>query len=173
MILLNISIIRYVRASRRRTERAKQRSHSLKKHSSTSFSLIRFSGSNNDGRLTKTLIFITIFFIIFTSPSAIFYIFLGKKVKLHRNLITMGLSNLATTSHIASFIIYWLTSTDFQNAVSSFICCRPIAPQRLLIEDKQQEKLNSTLPASASLLTIPSSDSQRKLSRLQSSQSFH
>jgi hypothetical protein len=85
----------------------------------------------------------------------------------------MGLSNLATTSHIASFIIYWLTSTDFQNAVSSFICCRPIAPQRLLIEDKQQEKLNSTLPASASLLTIPSSDSQRKLSRLQSSQSFH
>jgi hypothetical protein len=171
MILCNISIIRHVHESQRRTQRSKLCSRASIKKSSTTSSLARRSLSTIGGRLTKTLIFITIFFIIFTSPSAIFYIFLGKKRIRHRAFITMGLSNLATTSHVLSFIIYWVTSADFQDAVISLFCCRPLASQRQPTEEKLQEKRISTHPP---LSSIPVSNSglQRKLPLLHSSQCF-
>ncbi|UJR20615.1 hypothetical protein I4U23_023740 [Adineta vaga] len=167
MILCNVAIIRHVHASRRRTQRSKLRPQSLMKHPST-LSFTRRAASTNGSRLTKTLVFVTIFFIIFTSPSAIFYISLGKIIKRHRHLITMGLSSLATTSHASSFVIYWLTSIDFQNAVINFIYCRPvIVVQRLSTDEKPQEKRNSTFPVSPSL-PLPGSDLHRKSSMLQS-----
>ena len=110
MISYNILIIRQVRESRNRTRKSRLVS---------TFSQNRRPKSNNGGRLTTTLMLVTIFFIMFTSPSAIFYIFFGKKVKKHRSLITMSLSNLATTSHVTSFIIYWLTSRDFRQAATN------------------------------------------------------
>jgi hypothetical protein len=168
MILFNILTIRHVHASRRRTQRSKVRSPSLIKHQST---VNRRSMSNNGSRLTRTLIFITIFFILFTSPSAIFYIFLGNIVKRHRNLITMGLSNLATTSHVSSFIIYWLTSTDFRDAAISLLCCRSLITQKQIIEDKQQEKRVSFQPSSTPAPII-SSKSQPQSSFLQLSESI-
>jgi hypothetical protein len=136
MILCNLSIIRHVHESQRRTKQSKIRSQSLIKSSSSKLYFARRIPAGTGNRLTKALIFITIFFILFTSPSAIFYISLGKIIKLHRNLITMGLSNLATTSHVLSFFIYWLTSTDFQDAVIGFFCCRPLISPRQIIEDK-------------------------------------
>jgi hypothetical protein len=169
MITCNILIIRHVDKSRRRTLRSKSRSHSLVKHPSKTLASSRRSIVSQDGRLTKTLIFITIFFILFTSPSAIFYISLGKIIKRHRNLITMGLSNLATTSHVSSFIIYWLTSADFRNAMFSFICCRSCFSQSQTTEDKQQEKRNSFQPPLSSM-PVPSPEVQRKLPLLQLSQ---
>jgi hypothetical protein len=171
MILCNILIIRHVDKSRRRTQRQKIRSHSLVKPSSRIFAPNRRSLSYNDGRLTKTLILITIFFILFTSPSAIFYISLGKIIKRHRNLITMSLSNLATTSHVLSFVIYWLTSTDFRDAIFSFLCYRSFFPQQQIIDDNQQEKRNSFQPP---LTSIPasSSENQRTMPLLQIPQTF-
>ncbi|CAF1286151.1 unnamed protein product [Adineta steineri] len=164
MILCNIAIIRHVRESRRRTQRSKMRSASIVKSPST-LSSNRRSLATSDGRLTKTLIFITIFFIICTSPSAIFYISLGKIIKRHRHLITMGLSNLATTSHVSSFIIYWLTSSDFKNAVISFLYCRAPVSQGPSAEDKLQHSRYSTRAVSTSMRPS-SSDLQRKLPTL-------
>lgn len=157
MILCNILIIRQVRESSKRTKRSKMKSRVSTKSQTK---------SNDSGRLTKTLMLITIFFIIFTSPAAIFYIFFGKRIKWHRDLITMSLSNLATTSHVTSFIIYWLTSTDFRDAAISVLRCRPITSARRVptIEEKQQDK-----PISTQLLTTQSNDeNQRKLPLLQS-----
>jgi flagellar basal body-associated protein FliL len=158
MIICNILIIRQVRDSRRRTQRSKL---------SLTTSNNRNTRSNEGGRLTKTLILITIFFIMFTSPAAIFYIFLGKIIRRHRNLITMNLSNLATTSHVTSFIIYWLSSTDFRDAAISVLCCRPIVSvhRQPTIEEKQQD----IKPISNQTLTEQSNDeNQRKLPLLQS-----
>lgn len=140
MILCNILIIRQVRASRRRTRTSRISSNASMKQSFSKNLSRRASISSNGGRLTKTLLFIAVFFIVFTSPSAIFYIFLGKRIKSHRNLITMGLSNLATTSHISSFIIYWLTSIDFSHAVIRLFDCRSNNNRRTTIDDKQKEK---------------------------------
>jgi hypothetical protein len=120
------------------------------------------------GRLTKALVVITIFFIMFTSPAAIFYIFFGKRIKRHRNLITMCLSNLATTSHVTSFIIYWLTSTDFQQAAISLLFCRPLAPRRLPSEERQQEKTISVQSPLSSKIQS-NDDNQQKLLVLESS----
>ena len=135
MILSNILIVRKVRASQRRTQRSK-----MSTSSSSSTSANRRPKSSDGGRLTKTLVLITIFFIIFTAPAAIFYIFFGRTFKLHRDLITMTLSNLATTSHVTSFIIYWLTSTDFRDAAISLLYCRPIVPHRTTTEEKQHDR---------------------------------
>ncbi|CAF3028158.1 unnamed protein product [Rotaria socialis] len=137
MILSNISIVRQVRESRSRT---------LKSKASVSKNPSRRSMSSGGGRLTKALILITIFFIIFTAPAAIFYIFFGKKVNQHRDLITMTLSNLATTSHVTSFIIYWLTSSDFRNAAMNILFCHSNVPRRQPTEEKQQEKPRSDKP---------------------------
>jgi len=158
MIVCNLSIIRQVRDSRQRTQRAKF---------SSPLSNNRNKRSNEGGRLTKTLILITIFFIIFTSPSAIFYIFFGKVKRRHRDLITMNLSNLATTSHVTSFIIYWLSSTDFRDAAIRVLCCRSIDTLRRVptIEEKQQD----TKPISNQIPEEQTNDeSQRKLPLLQS-----
>jgi len=157
MILCNLSIIRHVHESQRRTKRSKIRSQSIRKQSSAKFAFSRRSLAATTGnRLTKALIFITIFFIIFTSPSAIFYISLGKIIKRHRNLITMGLSNLATTSHVLSFFIYWLTSTDFQDAVIGFFCCRTIFSPRQITEDKLERHTSIHPP----LTTVPIADAE-------------
>ncbi|CAF1461639.1 unnamed protein product [Rotaria sordida] len=149
MISCNIYIIRHVRESRRRTQHARMSSNSIMQPSSTMPSTNRNSLTGQGNRLTKTLLFISIFFIVFTSPSAIFYIFFGKKVKTHRALITMGLSDLATTSHVTSFIIYWLASADFRDVAINLLCCRPFIPIRQSTEDKQ--KLSSLRMRSSSL----------------------
>lgn len=136
MIICNIMITRQVKDSHRRTQRSKMTSRS----SNPSRSSVRFSG----GRLTKTLILITFFFILFTSPAAIFYIFLDKRIlKTHRNIITMNLSNLATTSHVTSFFIYWLISSDFRDAAISVLCCRSVTtnrPSSAAPDERQQDK---------------------------------
>ncbi|CAF2989266.1 unnamed protein product [Rotaria sp. Silwood2] len=168
MILSNISIIRQVKESRRRTRRSKANIQFSSNSNNSSSSSSRRGKSNDGGRLTKTLILITIFFIVFTSPSAIFYIFLGKRVKWHRNLITMSLSNLATTSHVTSFIIYWLTSSDFRDAAMSVLFCRQVMPRRIPTEEKQQDKPiceKQILPPT----TQPVDGDHRKLPLLQSS----
>ena len=164
MILCNLSIINHVHQSQRRTKRSKVRSPSMVKSSSSSgrFSANRRSFSNSGTRLTKTLIFVTIFFIIFTSPSAIFYIFLAKIFKKHRNLITMALSNLATTSHVTSFFIYWMTSTDFRDAAMGIFSFRVSEDQRHSIEEKQQENI-------VALVTMQSSTDNRRKMELQKS----
>ena len=140
MISCNILVIRHVHASRRRTQRSKPTSSALAKVSQRPLSSGRRSISQSGARLTQTLIFITVFFILLTAPSAIFYIFLGKIIKRHRNLITMGLSNLATTSHVSSFIIYWMTSTDFRDAAISLIYCRSGTIPKQAIEEMQQDR---------------------------------
>ncbi|CAF0963486.1 unnamed protein product [Rotaria sp. Silwood1] len=172
MILCNIYIIRHVHASRRRTKNSRKSSNALIPQSSKIFSTNRSSIPNHGNRLTKTLIFISIFFIVFTSPAAIFYIFFGKKVKIHRNLITMGLSNLATTSHVSSFIIYWLASSDFRDVILSLFSYRPFISQRQKIEDKQNKK-NTPMRSSALLTPLSNSNIQRKLPLLRSTQSLH
>ena len=139
MILCNTLIIRHVQESRHRMRQSKHSLNPLLKQPSKRCTSSRRSLSQTDGRLTRTLIFISLFFIIFTSPSAIFYISLGKIIKRHRNLITMGLSNLATTSHASSFIIYWFTSRDFRKAIYSFFCCRPLFSERQVMEEKTQD----------------------------------
>jgi len=156
MILCNISIIQHVHQSRRRTQRSKIRSQISLKPSSTTLTASRRFLSTNGSRLSKTLIFISVFFILLTSPSAIFYISLGKIIKRHRNIITMSLTNLATTCHVVSFIIYWVTSTDFQIAVYNFLCCRPIVSQRQQTQITTEEKRLSTLS------TLPISRSYEK-----------
>lgn len=156
MILCNISIIQHVHQSRRRTQCSKIRSQTSIKPSSTKLMASRRFLSTNGSRLSKTLIFISVFFILLTSPSAIFYISLGKIIKRHRNIITMSLTNLATTCHVVSFIIYWVTSTDFQIAVYNFLCCRPIVPQRQQTQIATEEKRLSTLS------TLPISRSYEK-----------
>ncbi|UJR29043.1 hypothetical protein I4U23_010258 [Adineta vaga] len=161
MIISNILIIRHVRESRNRTQRSR-----IPSSSSTG----RRSKTSDGGRLTKTLILITIFFIIFTSPAAIFYIFFGKTVKRHRNLITMSLSNLATTSHVTSFIIYWLTSSDFRDAAINVLFCKLIRPQRQSTEDKQHDKpISDQLPIISTPIVQSHEDNQRKLPLLQTS----
>jgi flagellar basal body-associated protein FliL len=133
MILCNILIVRQVSTSRRRTQRSKFTSNHH-----------RPKGS----RLTKTLVLITIFFIIFTAPAAIFYILFGKRFKrrTHRDLITMNLSNLATTSHVTSFIIYWLISGDFRNAAISILFCRPlVTPHRVPTTEERHEHKSPSL----------------------------
>jgi hypothetical protein len=162
MILCNILIIRQVKQSRRRTKLSKCNSQS-----SAQSSQPRRSKSSDGGRLTKTLILLTILFIVFTSPAAIFYIFFGGISSIYRNLITMSLSNLATTSHITSFIVYWLTSSDFKDAALSLLCCRPmVPPHKLSTEGKKQDK-SISVPLSS---TVQSNDeNQRKLPLLQSS----
>jgi hypothetical protein len=169
MILCNVLIIRHVHNSQRRTQLSKLRSQSSIKKSSTTSTIIRRPLSSTGGRLTKTLIFVTIFFIIFTSPSAIFYIFLGKRIKRYRSLITMGLSNLATTNHVLSFFIYWLTSTDFQHTVISVICCRPPL-QRQTVDDKLEKRVSTHPPSSS--IPISNSGLQHHSPSLQSSSSF-
>ncbi|CAF0760821.1 unnamed protein product [Adineta steineri] len=160
MIFCNILIIRQVRESRNRTQRSKLSATSPKHHRTK---------TSDGGRLTKTLILVTIFFILFTSPAAIFYIFFGKKIKNHKNLITMTFSNLATTSHVTSFIIYWLTSADFRDAAISAIFCRPIKSQRHSIEDKQHDKHISDQPPLAPPIVQSNDVDQRKLPLLLSS----
>lgn len=161
MIICNIMITRQVKDSHRRTQRSKMTSRS----SNPSRSSVRFSG----GRLTKTLILITVFFILFTSPAAIFYIFLDKRIiKTHRNIITMNLSNLATTSHVTSFFIYWLISSDFRDAAISVLCCRPINTNRASTttpDDRQLDKSASNQQSSTHLKNT----NERKLPLLQSS----
>jgi len=161
MILCNILIIHQVKESRKRTQRSKNTSQQSNN---------RRPRSSEGGRLTKTLMLITIFFIIFTSPAAICYIFFGKKLNRHKALITMSLSNLATTSHVTSFIIYWLTSIDFRDAAISVLLCRPMAtPHRVpTIEGKQKDK-----PISNQLPTGQSNDeSERKLPLVEPSTSI-
>lgn len=169
MILFNISIIRHVHESQRRTQRSKMRSNSVLKPSAKSCHLNRRGLSTTGGRLTNTLIFVTTSFIISTSPSAIFYISLGKIIKVHRNLITMGLSNLATTCHVMSFVIYWFASTDFQDAVTSFFSGRSHMSQRKTTDDKSLENRTSLPPPSPTPLPITDSETQRKLPLLHSS----
>ena len=160
MILCNISIIHQVKESRRRTQRSKL--------SSKNSAARRSSSRGGGGRLTKTLLLITIFFITFTAPAAIFYIVAPKKFQ-HRDLITMSLSNLATTSHVTSFIIYWLISSDFRDAAISILFCRvstppPPPPQPLPISDERiQDKSASNHPSSAQ----PKTENERKLPLLQ------
>lgn len=160
MITYNILIIRQVRESRGRMQASRLASTA---------SSNRRSKTSEGGRLTKTLILITVFFIVFTSPAAIFYIFFGQTVKRHRNLITMSLSNLATTSHVTSFIIYWLSSSDFRDAAISVLRCRPFGPSRPSISDKSRDKP----PASEQVTALPSTkthstdEDQRKLPFLQ------
>jgi hypothetical protein len=96
-----------------------------------------------------------------------FYISLGKIIKRHRALITMGLSNLATTSHVLSFVIYWLTSTDFQQAVISFFCCRPFVSSQQSADEKR-----TAFQPPLSTLAVPNIENEQKLSSLQSTQSF-
>ncbi|CAF3302963.1 unnamed protein product [Rotaria socialis] len=167
MILCNIYIIRHVDESRRRTRKSKMPKSSLAKQSSANYSN-RNSITNDGSRLTKTLVLIAVFFIAFTSPSAIFYIFLGKRVKIHRNLITMGLSNLATTSHVSSFIIYWLTSTDFRDVAIGIICCRSSNLHGQTTADKHKER-NVSIRPSLPLLRLPSSTNQETLTSVQAS----
>lgn len=159
MIICNILITRQVRDSRRRTQRSKMNS----RNSSTASR----ASARIGGRLTKTLILITVFFILFTAPAAIFYIVLGKRVKIHRDLITMSLSNLATTSHVTSFIIYWLISSDFRDAAISVLCCRPLTSNRTSApgEDKQQDKPVSNQQSNTQIKNA----NERKLPLLQSS----
>lgn len=157
MILFNVLIIRQVRQSSQRTRRSKLKSqHSTRRHTK----------SCDGGRLTKTLILITIFFIVFTSPAAIFYIFFGKRKASYRDLITMSLSNLATTSHVTSFIIYCLTSTDFRDAALSVLLCRAIPNTRrpATLEEKQQDK---PISPQSSITKATSDENQRKLPLLQ------
>jgi len=116
--------------------------------------------SNDGGRLSKTLILITIFFILFTSPAAIFYIFFGKRIKRHRDLITMSLSNLATTSHVSSFIIYWLISSDFRDAAISILFCSPVAAARRVPTTEEDKRISSQLSKT---------ECERKLPLVQSS----
>lgn len=141
MILCNISIIRCVDQSHHRTKHSKIRSASIAKRMSTTTGMIsRRAISSSGSRLTKTLLSITIVFIVLTSPAAIFYISLGKIIKRHRNLITMGLSNLATTNHVLSFVIYWITSSDFQHAVRNFFTTRMCSSSfRQTIEERFQD----------------------------------
>ncbi|CAF1529438.1 unnamed protein product [Didymodactylos carnosus] len=106
MIICNIFIIRKVRESNNRLSFSKRRRASKR--------------SSNQERLTKTLIFVTILFILFTTPSALFYILVRHKIN-YRNLVTMSLSNLATTTHVLSFLIYSVTSTDFREALVGII----------------------------------------------------
>ena len=154
MILCNILIVRHVRESRRRTQRSK---------SSSINSTNRRPKSGNGGRLTKALILITVFFILFTAPAAIFYIFFGKRIRRHRDLITMTLSNLATTSHVTSFLIYWLTSGDFKDAALSILSCRPVVVRRFGTEDRQSERTKShPIPSSPPPQQIDD-ETQRKL----------
>jgi hypothetical protein len=160
MISCNILIIHQVRESRKRTQKAKITS---------SIPSNRSAKSNSGGRLTLTLILVTIFFIIFTSPSAIFYILFGKKIKRHKALITMNLSNLATTSHVTSFIIYCLTSTDFRNAAINVLLCRPTdTPPHPLptVEEKQQH--HKLISNQSSIVQSNDDENQRKLPLLQS-----
>ncbi|CAF1141804.1 unnamed protein product [Didymodactylos carnosus] len=103
MIICNILIARKVHESHNRLKCTKNR-HISKR-------------SLKRGLLTKSLVFINILFILLTAPSALFYIFIRHKFK-YRNLLTMSLSNLATTSHVLSFVIYLITSTDFRDALS-------------------------------------------------------
>jgi hypothetical protein len=152
MILCNISIIRQVRDSRKRTQRSKMSSQNSTNR--------RRSNATEGGRLTKTLILITIFFIIFTAPAAIFYITFGKRIKTHRALITMSLSNLATTSHVTSFIIYWLISSDFRDAAISILFCRPVAAARRVPTTEEDKRISSQLSKS---------ECERKLPLVQSS----
>jgi hypothetical protein len=167
MILCNISIIRHVRESRNRTRRSRIRSKSLLKVPNTTSIPPRRSLSTSGSRLTKTLLSVTILFIIFTSPSAIFYISLGKIIKKHRNLITMILSNLAATSHVLSFVIYWLTSTDFRDAVIRFFYCRPFVAPR---QSNGEKRISFNPPLST--LTVSNIEKERKLSSFPSTQSF-
>lgn len=138
MIICNILIIRQVRGSRQRTRRSRINSQASAR-----------SKTAEGGRLTKTLILITVFFILFTAPAAIFYIVFGKRIRRHRDLITMSLSNLATTSHVTSFLIYWLISSDFRQAAISILVCRPsVLPLRVTTAEEKQEK-----PACSHLLS--------------------
>lgn len=141
MILCNISIIRHVDRSRRRTRRSKSNSLTAQRTSSNSqrFSQIRRS-SLGGSRLTKTLVFISLFFIVFTSPSPIFYRFVDRKTLKNRHLITMALSNLATTSHVVSFLIYWVTSKDFRDAVILLFVKKPSSSERMPIADRQNNR---------------------------------
>lgn len=166
MILCNISIIRQVHDSRRRTQRSKIRSRSLHTHNSSISFSSRRSFAKTGLRLSRTLISVTIFFIVFTSPSAIFYISLGKIIKRHRNLITMFLSNLATMSHVLSFLIYWLTSSDFQTAAMGFLCCRSIEGRRKNLEEKHLDQSFVTRRLSPTMIVIQG-DNQRKPSQCQ------
>ncbi|CAF1087182.1 unnamed protein product [Rotaria sp. Silwood1] len=164
MILSNISIIRQVRESRRRTRKSKLNKQFSNNSSNSAGN--RRGRSSDGGRLTKTLILITIFFIMFTSPSAIFYIFFGKTIKLHRSLITMTLSNLATTSHVTSFIIYWLTSSDFRDAAMSILFCRQFVLRRIPTDEKHQDKPISEKPILPSTAQLDD-DNHQKLPPLQ------
>lgn len=136
MILCNILIIRRVQESRKRTQTSKMQS-SVSRSSITSPK--RRPKTNDGGRLTKALMLITIFFILFTAPAAVFYIFFGKIIRRHRDLITMTLSNLATTSHVTSFIIYWLSSSDFKDAAMSILACRSLTTPGAT-SDKQPDR---------------------------------
>ncbi|CAF1050846.1 unnamed protein product [Adineta ricciae] len=161
MIISNILIIQQVRESRNRTQRSRL---------SSAASNNRRVKTSDGGRLTKTLILITIFFIVFTAPAAIFYIFFGKTVKRHRDLITMSLSNLATTSHVTSFIIYWLTSSDFRTAAISVLLCKPVGQSRQSTEDKQRDKPVSDQQTLTRPSIVPTDeDGQRKLHLLHTS----
>ena len=157
MIICNILIIQQVRGSRQRTRQSRM---SIQPSSRTK--------SPEGGRLTKTLLLITIFFILFTAPAAVFYIVFGKRIRRHRDLITMSLSNLATTSHVTSFLIYWLISSDFRKAVISILVCRPSAlPVRVpTTEEKQpqhKQQQQQDKPASTQVLT--QQDDQQQLSQ--------
>lgn len=133
MIFFNILLIRQVKSSRQRTQRAK--SPSAAPSSSTANQ--RRGKSTDGGRLTKALFLVNILFIVFTAPAAIFYIVFDGKIQQHRGLITMTLGNLATTSHVTSFLIYWLTSKDFRDATIALFCCRTMNVQRAKAEENQ------------------------------------
>lgn len=170
MIIFNISIIRHVHASQRRTRRSKLCSNSIVKASAKASHAYRRGLSTSGIRLTNTLIFVTTSFILLTAPSAIFYISLGKIIKRHRNLITMGLSNLATTCHVMSFVIYWFASIDFRDAIINFCCRRSNMIPRQSADDKPLDNRSYIRPSLSPLKTTTDFDdtTDRKYSLFQS-----
>jgi hypothetical protein len=73
----------------------------------------------------------------------------------------MSLSNLATTSHVTSFIIYWLISSDFRDAAISILFCRPVAASARRLPTTSDDK-----PVSNQTLK---DENERKLPLVQSS----
>ncbi|CAF5113843.1 unnamed protein product, partial [Rotaria sp. Silwood1] len=82
------------------------------------------------------------------------------------SLITMTLSNLATTSHVTSFIIYWLTSSDFRDAAMSILFCRQFVLRRIPTDEKHQDKPISEKPILPSTAQLDD-DNHQKLPPLQ------
>ena len=68
-------------------------------------------------KLTISLIFIAISFFILTIPSTVIFSFIRPHIRSSplRRTLSLFLTNLATTTHVIRFFIYFVCSIDFRN----------------------------------------------------------